>query len=856
MRRHFVTSPESVLTPVSFEGRNPWSEGQETRLDRVVLSAVEGRGFDNLESPTASWWATHQDKAKEPPTPVSKLLHSGLSVQGFRPTVSLRNRNRGNNPLILWLFVLLLLALAANDLQAQSNTRLRGLVIDQQDGAPIAGAVVQLEGTSYQVAADDRGNFAFDNIPLGVYRLRVTAPGYQVGGLIEIDLVVDVTRHVRVTLERKIYPVRGITVSASRPKLHGDVTIIDRQQIEDSRPSDLPELLESVEGVQVERTGPGGPTRIRIRGCAPKQVLVLMDGHKINPSGSGEADLSSVPVEMVQRIELYKSGASAQFGPGAIGGVVNIITQPITLQEPSFAETENQLGQWDTRRHVITLVNPLRLDKETYRIAYSANSSDGDFDYDYHISPDGTVYQGTRINNRSKSRNYFLSGLWTPDRIRVSYSLQIYESENGLPGSASEPILHALREDDRVLAGLTLQRSFSSRLKARFTGGLSRYEQRFRDLNAMSTYQFDTRFTNDILDVRADIECRLLKHNLLEWGAQYQRDVLNHVDYLRELNGSGKTVRRTYSAFVLDRHPFDLSWTKLLDDVTLSAALRYDNATTTPEKTAPRYPWEKPRQEVRTESWSPRFGVTVSRGERLRFVARAAWGESLRLPSINALFWKGDARSEGNPDLRPERSRHLDGGIELTGRTEQFKFSAGVTVYRKNVEDLVEWVRSGPQGVFKPVNLGAARITGHEDFITLKLWKERLVISYGNSITHALNKQPGHNSYDMWLTYSPRYVTTLGIRLNHRLAFASYRVRRVARRYALSGNEKWYDGYTLQEVGLGTQVHLTSRWRLQLDGRLRNAGDEEYVLISKHPMSGQEYSLGMKLTFTPKERKK
>ena len=192
--------------------------------------------------------------------------------------------------------LLILLTFFANDLQAQSNTRLRGLVIDQQDGAPIAGAIVQLEGTSYQVAAADRGNFAFDNIPLGVYRLQVTAPGYQIGELIEIDLVVDVTRHVRVTLERKIYPVRGITVSASRPKLHGDVTIIDRQQIEDSRPSDLPELLESVEGVQVERTGPGGPTRIRIRGCAPKQVLVLMDGHKINPSGSGEADLSSVPV--------------------------------------------------------------------------------------------------------------------------------------------------------------------------------------------------------------------------------------------------------------------------------------------------------------------------------------------------------------------------------------------------------------------------------------------------------------------------------------------------------------------------------------------------------------------------------
>jgi iron complex outermembrane receptor protein len=587
-----------------------------------------------------------------------------------------------------------------------------------------------------------------------------------------------------------------------------------------------------------------------------KGVLVLLDGHKINSSANGIADLSSVPVAMIERIEVHKSGASAQFGPDAMGGVVSIITQPSGVAEPTSIETETSRSSWHTQRYEVVLVNPLKSVTFGNRVAISDNSSHGDFDFTYHASPVDTVFYGPRLNNRSTSRNYFLGGRWQSSRTGIGYSLQVHDATNGLPGPASRPTQFAFREDDRLLAGVRFEHQLSSRLRTQLSAGSSRFVQFFRDRSDPVINQYETRFTEKGLDVKALFEWRSDRYHRLQVGGQIQRNSLDHVDYMREANATGKTVRRTYSAFVLDRHPFDLSWTKLLDDVTLSAALRYDNATTTPEKTAPRYPWEKPRQTVRTESWSPRFGVTVSRGERLRFVARAAWGESLRLPSINALFWKGDARSEGNPDLRPERSRHLDGGIELTGRTEQFEFSAGITVYRKNVEDLVEWVRSGPQGVFKPVNLGAARITGHEDFITLKLWKERLVISYGNSITHALNKQPGYNSYDKWLTYSPRYVTTLGIRLNHRLVFVSYRVRGVARRYALSGNEKWYDGYTLQEVGLGTQVNLTSRWRLQLDGRLRNAGDEEYVLISKHPMSGREYSLSMKLTFTPREQKK
>ncbi len=749
---------------------------------------------------------------------------------------------------------LMLTLFSAANLSAQSNTRLAGTVVNADDGAPVFNAEVNLEGTSYQTGTDASGRFTLENIPPGNYHLQVHSLGYQPFEMAAVELVADITRQVRIELERKIYSVAGVTVRGKRPIHRGDVAVVDRREIERLHPNDISEILESIEGVHVQQTGPGGQTQVRIRGSTPEQVLVLLDGHRLNSSANGVADLSSVPVAMIERIEVHKSGASAQFGPDAMGGVVSIVTQPSGAAEPSSIETKASRSSWHTQRHQVVLVNPLRPVNFSNRVAISDNSSHGDFDFTYHASPADSVFYGPRVNNRSTSRNYFVGGRWHPGRTRIGYSLQVYRSTNGLPGAASRPTQFALREDDRLLTSVRFEHQWSLGLRTLLSAGSSRFVQFFRDRSGPVINQYETRFTEKGLDVKALFEWQSDRYHRLQVGGQIQRNTLDHVDYMREVNATGKTVRTINSAFINDRYPIDLSGTGVLDDLTLTASLRYDNALTSPEKTKPRYPWEEPRQAVRTESWSPRFGMTVSRGDRLHLLARANWGESLRLPSINALFWQAGARAEGNPDLKPERSEHLDGGFEMIGHHHRFELSAGLTFYRKDVDDLVIWVQSGPNGVFKPDNLGAACITGHEDFVRLKAFNDVLEVAYSNSITHARNKQPGHNSYDKWLTYTPRYVTTFSVQLDFRHFHVGYNGRKVAGRYATADNEWWYDSYALHDLAVGTQIGITPRWRLQLDGRLRNMSDEQYTLIAKHPMTGREYGLTLKVTFTPKEQ--
>ncbi|WKE64446.1 TonB-dependent receptor [Gallaecimonas kandeliae] len=76
--------------------------------------------------------------------------------------------------------------------------------------------------------------------------------------------------------------------------------------------------------------GGEGVSRVNLRGMGEARTLVLVNGRRMVNSGSGadaSVDLSSIPVAMIERIEVLKDGASAVYGSDAVAGVINIITK-------------------------------------------------------------------------------------------------------------------------------------------------------------------------------------------------------------------------------------------------------------------------------------------------------------------------------------------------------------------------------------------------------------------------------------------------------------------------------------------------------------------------------------------------
>jgi vitamin B12 transporter len=116
------------------------------------------------------------------------------------------------------------------------------------------------------------------------------------------------------------------TRSATRAdELVSDVKVVDRQAIEDSTARTLPELLARTAGVQMSATGSVGKTSsVFIRGAENRHTILLVDGVRLGSATSGNPSWDSIPVDMIDRIEILKGPASALYGSEGVGGVVQI----------------------------------------------------------------------------------------------------------------------------------------------------------------------------------------------------------------------------------------------------------------------------------------------------------------------------------------------------------------------------------------------------------------------------------------------------------------------------------------------------------------------------------------------------
>jgi vitamin B12 transporter len=160
--------------------------------------------------------------------------------------------------------------------------------------------------------------------------LHLPIAGQAAEPAIDDDIIVTATRSA-IPLGEAIVPV----------------TVITRQDIEQSLASDLAELLRFEAGVEIGRNGgPGQSTSVFLRGTESNHTLLLIDGVRVNPGTVGGAALHNIAPETIERIEIVKGARSALFGTDAIGGVINVITR---RHDSAYLESSVGGGSFETR---------------------------------------------------------------------------------------------------------------------------------------------------------------------------------------------------------------------------------------------------------------------------------------------------------------------------------------------------------------------------------------------------------------------------------------------------------------------------------------------------------------------------
>ncbi len=181
--------------------------------------------------------------------------------------------------------------------------------------------------------------------------------------------------------DREAYALEKVTVEAKRPdwesKLSpGTVTVIRPDDYKGEQ-KDLADFLKMVPGVHVrEINGKGQYTTVSVRGSTAAQVGVFVDGILFNLGGDSAADISTIPVRNVERIEVYRGYIPARFGGTYMGGVINIVTK-----RPVKANVSASMGKKSYGGYSGGVEVDAPLGNGALLIGVNRDQSKGDFKY-------------------------------------------------------------------------------------------------------------------------------------------------------------------------------------------------------------------------------------------------------------------------------------------------------------------------------------------------------------------------------------------------------------------------------------------------------------------------------------------
>jgi outer membrane receptor protein involved in Fe transport len=135
--------------------------------------------------------------------------------------------------------------------------------------------------------------------------------------------------------KEEVITVTGSTIERKTLTTPAPLTILNRELLYAAGRATVGDIIQQLpaqsNGINAQTNNGGdGSTRVDIRGLGPARTLVLINGRRVITGGLGansSVDLNTIPLAVIDRVEVLKDGASAVYGSDAVGGVVNVITR-------------------------------------------------------------------------------------------------------------------------------------------------------------------------------------------------------------------------------------------------------------------------------------------------------------------------------------------------------------------------------------------------------------------------------------------------------------------------------------------------------------------------------------------------
>ena len=342
-----------------------------------------------------------------------------------------------------------------------------GTVYDVNDNSPLAGATVYIEELEKGVISDNEGVFRITDIPDGTYTLKVQFLGYRPQ---EKTVSTDKgNRSNDIGLKPESLSLSDVIISEkSQARLLREqampVSVISMQQLQGTV-SDIQSILARTVGVTIRASGGMGSTsRLSVRGLEGKRIGFFIDETPMADQ-SDFLDLNDIPIDMIDRIEIYKGVVPAKFGGSAMGGAVNIV---IKEYPDHYADVSYQRESYNTNRFQTVLKKNDRKHGLVYGVGGGFNYAENDYVMEspyikgLKIKRDHDTYKKVLMGGSMKAHNWWFDEVeLEPVYLRTYHEIQGIDTDIRYAHTKSDGFLlnFKLEKDDFFVEGLDFDMS-------------------------------------------------------------------------------------------------------------------------------------------------------------------------------------------------------------------------------------------------------------------------------------------------------------------------------------------------------------------------------------------------------------
>ncbi|MEH2301495.1 MAG: TonB-dependent receptor [Nostoc sp.] len=420
--------------------------------------------------------------------------------------------------------------------------------------------------------------------------------------------------------------------------------VIDKEEIQKQGATSLADILKRMPGFAINDVGHGADTHTGTyyRGASINQSVFLINGRPINNNVNiyhGGTDLNSIPVEAIERVELYSGTASALYGSSAFGGVVNIITKE-GYGKPKLSGSA-EFGS-------------LSLNNQQLSYGGSSNNVKYNFSFERFFTdnryrvPVGAAnrdIQGFLSNADTATSTYYGSiGLDLDQKNYLNLDVTKLSSRRGLIYFGF-PLQRDRLDHDGLNVGLSWKTRLGNGESSNLTTSIG-YNQDYFSTYGPTGASFYRRGSLDTqqLTARLDHEWKVTSNNKLRWGLDLKNTDLTG-DVL-STNPSSIAKNETEDRSLFNTALFAVNTWNISDNFLIDLGLR--------------------------QTFDSQFGNYLNPSVGLRYAVtpivavRGSWAGGQRNPGLDQLYVYDTVHGwEPNPDLNPETGSSWSAGVDV-----------------------------------------------------------------------------------------------------------------------------------------------------------------------------------------------